>query len=366
MTHTSRPDPTGPGAPGRGPAGRGAPGRRKRSRARTALLVCACVLAVALLAGGGLAAFAYIKLSGNLSSVDLDAKLGTDRPADADNGSLDILVLGSDSRSGANAKYGREGGARSDTAMVVHLYQDRTKASVVSIPRDTLVSRPSCAGEDGTAVPAATRVMFNSAYAVGGPACAVKTVEAMTGLRMDHFVEVDFTGFKKLVDGLGGVEVTTTEAIHDRDSHLDLAAGTHTLDGEQALGLVRTRHGIGDGSDLGRIGLQQTFVKALLDQVRDLGLLSSPTKLYGLADTATSALTTDKGLASIPELMGLATSLKSLSAGNLAMVTLPVTADPADPNRVVPLPAESAQVWKALKTDAPLPASATDPPTPAR
>ncbi|NED80330.1 LytR family transcriptional regulator, partial [Streptomyces sp. SID11233] len=92
----------------------------------------------------------------------------------------------------------------------------------------------------------------NSAYAAGGPACAVKTVESMSGIRMDHYVEVDFTGFKKLVDALGGVPLTTTKPIQDASSHLSLAAGRHTLDGEQSLGLVRTRHGVGDGSDLGR------------------------------------------------------------------------------------------------------------------
>ncbi|MEV6103844.1 LCP family protein [Streptomyces sp. NPDC051940] len=341
---------------------RGGKGRRRkpreRSRRRTALVVSAWAVAAIVVVGGGLAGFAYAKLNGNLTSVDLDAKLGADRPEDVDNGSLDILVLGSDSRSGDNAKYGAEDGARSDTAMVVHLYDDRKKASVVSIPRDTLVSRPSCVQEDGATTPAAERVMFNSAYSTGGPACSVKTVEAMTGIRIDHFVEVDFTGFKKLIDKLGGVEITTTESIDDPDSHLKLSAGTHTLNGEQALGLVRTRHAIGDGSDLGRIKLQQTFIRALLEQVKDIGVFSSPTRLYGLADTATSSITTDKGLSSVTDLMNLAKSVRSIGSNDIQMVTLPVTYDTQDPNRVVPLTAQADEVWAALKADQAIPKSA--------
>ena len=124
--------------------------------------------------------------------------------------------------------------------------------------------------------------MFNTAYEVGGPACAVKTVEQMSGIRMDHYVEVDFTGFKKLIDALGGVPVTTNKPIKDDKSHLDLQAGKHTLNGEQALGLVRTRHGVvGDGSDLGRIQLQQAFIKALIGQVKSVGVFSNPAKLTG-------------------------------------------------------------------------------------
>src|SRR5262249_56556434 len=133
-----------------------------------------------------------------------------------------------------------------------------------AIPGDTLVDRPRCTDTNGTAYPAASAVMFNSAYSTGGAACAVKTVESLTGVRMDHYVEVDFSGFQKLIDDLGGVQVTTTKNIDDKNSHLDLQAGTHTLDGQQALGLVRTRHRVGDGSDLGRIQLQQALLQALV------------------------------------------------------------------------------------------------------
>ncbi|MFF2652861.1 LCP family protein [Streptomyces sp. NPDC058045] len=338
-----------------------AKGRRGRPRGRRskAVLVTAWAAAGLVVLGGAGLGYVYFKLNGNINGVDINAALGRDRPRNVDNGSMDILVLGSDSRSGANAAYGHgQDGARSDTAMVVHIAKGHKKASVVSIPRDTLVTRPECTDKHGRPVPAARQQMFNSAYAVGGPACAVKTVESLSGIRMDHYVEVDFTGFKKLVDTLGGVDVTTSRAIHDPKSHLRLAPGAHRLDGEQALGLVRTRHGVGDGSDLGRIQLQQAFVKALLNQVKQVGVISNPKKLYDLADTATSAVTTDSDLDSVKQLAGFAGSLKDIGGQDMTMVTLPVRYDPADANRVLPLARADAQVWSALKADKPIPASA--------
>ncbi|MDG9716514.1 LCP family protein [Streptomyces sp. DH24] len=336
--------------------------RKPRGRRRKGLLITAWVAAGIVVLGGTGAGYLYFKLNGNINSVDIDQVLGTDRPEKADDGSQNILVLGSDTRAGSNKKVGGgtdDGTARSDTAMVVHVYQGHEKASVVSIPRDTLIDRPECTDGDGETHDAADDVMFNSAYSTGGAACAVKTVEAMTDLRMDHYLEVDFAGFQKLVDELGGVEVTTTADIDDPDSHLKLKAGTHRLTGEQALGLVRTRHGVGDGSDLGRIQLQQAFVKALVAQVKDVGVFTSPKKLYDLADTATKTVTTDSGLGSVNSLMSFANGLKDITPANMHMITMPVQYDPADPNRVLVQEKKSQQVWQALKNDRPIPAKAT-------
>ncbi|MFI6250208.1 LCP family protein [Streptomyces sp. NPDC051016] len=350
----------GPGIPGPGTKARNH--RKPRGAGRKALLVTAWTAAGILVLGGTGVGYLYFKLNGNLKTVDINQALGSDRPTKVDNGSENILVLGSDSRSGANKKLGGgadDGSARSDTAMIIHVYEGHKKASVVSIPRDTLIDRPSCTDARGVKHSAATGVMFNSAYSTGGAACAVKTVESITGIRMDHYLEVDFSGFEKLVDELGGVEVTTTKAIDDRESHLDLKAGTHTLDGAQALGLVRTRHGVGDGSDLGRIQLQQAFVKALINQVKHVGIFTSPKKLYDLADTATRTVTTDSDLGSVNSLIDFADGLKSISAKNMHMVTMPVEYDPSDPNRVIVAEAKAKLVWKALENDAPIPASAT-------
>ncbi|MFB7253884.1 LCP family protein [Streptomyces nojiriensis] len=335
--------------------------RRKPARRRKAVAVAAWSAAgVVLLGGAGLGYF-YFKFNGNLKTVDIDQALGTDRPQNVDNGSMDILVLGSDSRGGANGEYGQDdgGSARSDTAMIIHLYEGHEKASVVSIPRDTMISRPSCATAGGKTDPGGQRTQFNEAFTVGGAACAVKTVEKMSGIRMDHYIEVDFTGFKKIIDNLGGVEVTTTKPIKDGSSHLDLAAGTNKLDGEQALGLVRTRKSVGDGSDLGRIQLQQAFIKALIKQVKGIGVFDNPKKLLGIADSATKAITTDKALGDVKSLMGFAQGLQGIDARDMQMITLPVTTDPRDPNRVAPLTKETKMVWDALLADRPIPAEAT-------
>ncbi|BCL23031.1 LCP family protein [Streptomyces tuirus] len=356
----------GPGIPGdtgtSGASGRGKGKRRKPQRRRKGLMITAWTAAGIVVIGGAGAGYLYFQLNGNLKSVDIDQALGADRPKKADNGSENILVLGSDTRSGSNKKLGGgtdDGSSRSDTAMIVHLYKGHKKASVVSIPRDTLIDRPACTDAQGTEHPAAQNAMFNSAYSTGGAACAVKTVESITDLRMDHYLEVDFAGFQKLIDDLGGVEITTTKSIDDPDSHLKLKAGTHTLDGRQALGLVRTRHGVGDGSDLGRIQLQQAFVKALVNQIKDVGVFSNPKKLLDLAETATKTVTADSDLGSVNKLASFANGLKGISPSDMHMITMPVVYDPADPNRVLLQKKKADRIWKALENDKPIPGSAT-------
>ncbi|MFF7642220.1 LCP family protein [Streptomyces canus] len=338
-------------------------GRRVGRRPRV-LKALGLTLAGALVAGCAAAGWAYWHLNSNIKSVDINSALGDDRPAKPapsptasqeaplPTEAVNILVLGSDSRSGEENEAlggGNSTGARSDTAMVVHIGAGRTTATVVSIPRDTLVTRPSCPLSDGGSTAVAYGSMFNSAYSVGGPVCAVKTVESITNVRMDHYIEIDFSGFAKLVNALGGVTVTTDEDIDDEDSHLHLKAGTHHLDGKQALALARTRHGIGDGSDLGRIGLQQKLVKALLEQISSTNLLTNPAKLYSVADAITASLTTDTGLDSLTELTSLGESLKGLAADDVKTVTMPVVTAPSNPNRVVAKEPAASELWESLR-----------------
>ncbi|MFD4607625.1 LCP family protein [Streptomyces sp. NPDC058451] len=336
----------------------GESGRRSR-----ALKAVGLGLTGVLMLGVAAAGLAYWHLNQNIKGVDINSALGDDRPprplsapsagtADLPSGALNILVLGSDSRSGAQNKElggGDSEGARSDTAMIVHIDAGRTSATVVSIPRDTLVTRPSCPLESGGSTAVAHYAMFNSAYSVGGPVCAVKTAEMLTGIRMDHYVEIDFSGFAKLVDAMGGVTVTTELDIDDDKSHLHLKAGTHHLGGTDALALARTRYGVGDGSDLGRIGLQQRLVKALLEQMSDSGLLNDPAGLYRVADAVTGSLTTDTGLDSLGELTTLGESLRGLSAQNVKTVTMPVVTAPWNPNRVVEQEPDAAELWTSLR-----------------
>ncbi|MFI7385546.1 LCP family protein [Streptomyces sp. NPDC049813] len=334
--------------------------RARRTPRRRALRYLTWSALGLVLVGAGGTAYAWQHLNGNIKGTDVDAVLGDDRPGHQHDGSMNILLLGSDSRAGTHGQYGSGiAGARADTAMVLHVDKGHKKASVVSIPRDTMVERPRCATGHGGTAPAAHEAMFNSSYEVGGPACTVKTVEDMSGLRMDHYLEVDFKGFQKLIDEVGGVDITTHQAIHDPDSGLSLDAGRHTLKGKQALELVRTRHGVGDGSDLGRIQLQQAFVKALIQRADTVDPLGHPTKAYDLADTATKTISADSGLASTDKLLGLGKELKGISPGRTDMVTMPVTYDTQDAGRVLPLDKASHRVWDALRHDRPVPGSAT-------
>ncbi|MDH6226026.1 LCP family protein [Streptomyces sp. MJP52] len=358
MTRAENEEP--PGSGDRPRRGHGSRGRRRPRRRVFRRIVIGC--AVLALVAGGTAWWMYEDLDGNITAVDLEEALGDDRPAKepAARGALDILVLGSDSRAGDNAALdgGEVGGARSDTALVVHVAEGRSEAVAVSVPRDTLVDRPACRRADGTEVPPAKRVMFNSVYSQVGSACTLKTVETMSGVRIDHLMEIDFAGFKTLVDELGGVTVDVEEPIRDTKGGFTLEPGRHRLDGTESLRFVRTRHGYGDGSDLGRIGLQQQFLVALIGEVRRQDLLGDPVRTYRIADSLTGALTTDSDLASLTSLAEFGRSLQGIDPSALDTVMLPVKYDTADPNRVVPAQPLADEVWEALRNDRPIPESA--------
>ncbi|MEU9402691.1 LCP family protein [Streptomyces sp. SID4985] len=343
-----------PAAPPRTPES-DAPRRRRRT-GRWILLT----LAVLVLAGAGSGYWLYDSLDSNIKGVDLDRAIGDNRPEKLPTSGQNLLVLGSDSRSGANAALhtGNVSGARSDTALVIHIPEGRKKAVAISIPRDTLVTRPECTTRSGKQLPSARRVMFNSVYSVAGPACVVKTVEQMSGVRLDHFVEIDFAGFQGLVDAIGGVPVTVDRDIHDSSSGLDLKAGTTRLTGTQALEFVRTRHGIGDGSDLGRIGLQQKFLISLLSEIKKQDLLGSPTKAYTVADKLTESLTTDSGLDSLTKLAEFSRSMNGVDPATMDTIMLPVRYDTQDPNRVVAAEPQAKELWQAVRADKAIPESA--------
>lgn len=344
------------------------PGPRASRRAakplkrRRGLKITLGVLLVLLLAGGGTVYWLFSQLDGNIKGVDINKALGEDRPEKLPTSGQNLLVLGSDSRAGTENKElgggGSVSGARSDTALVVHIPEGRSKAVAVSIPRDTLVTRPECVKDDGTTVPAKEREMFNAVYSLVGPACVVKTVEKMSGVRIDHYLEINFAGFKDLVDAIGGVTVDVPQDINDKASGLNLTAGPQKLDGTESLAYVRTRHGIGDGSDLGRIGLQQQFLIALLSEVKSQDLLGSPTNSYKIAKSATKSLTTDSGLASLTSLAEFGRSMNGVDPASMETIMLPVAYDKTDPNRVVAAEPQAGQLWKAIREDTQIPEEA--------
>ncbi len=285
--------------------------------------------AVVILGVAGVGAWVYQDLDGNIQGADVDNKLGGNRPENLSPGSKNILVVGSDSRDGDNAEYSKGlTTMQSDTLMVMHIPANREWATVVSLPRDSWVEIPECDKGDGTASDP-HHFKINEAFAIGGTsgevagaaACTIKTVEANTGLRIDHFMSVDFQGFKGMVNALDGIEVCPEEAIHDEKAHLDLEAGCQTVRDEEALGYVRARYSIGDGSDTGRIGRQQEFMDALAKKAQSK--LTSPNALYGFLRSATKSLTTDSDLAGIKPLYGLASEIQGIPGERLTFLTVP-------------------------------------------
>lgn len=298
----------------------------------------------------------YVRLASNIHRLDISALLGEDRPARAQ-GPLNVLVMGSDTRTGiGTTKFGTdtvEGGAHSDTNLLVHLSADRQRAVVVSIPRDSMTRAPrDCTDPRSRAQDGPVR-QWNRNFTLGGPACTIRTLEAATGVFVDHFVVVDFRGFADMVDALGGVDVCTPVPIRDEDSALDLPAGRHHLDGEQALGYVRVRKTLGDGSDLGRIERQQAFLSSVAQEATSSRLLARPDRLYRFLDAATRSMTTDPGL-SVGGMQDIAASLQDLGVENIELVTVPTRPYPRDPNRVEWAPAATG-LWAAIREDRELP-----------
>jgi len=297
----------------------------------------------------------FSHLNGNIATQSM-AVLGRLPPPSAA-GVLNILALGSQTRDGQGPGFGRDPGTDlSDTAMLIHLNAAHTRAIVLSIPRDLLVYRPPCRERVGGAgiVPGQQDAMFDSAMNLGGPACAVATVQDMSGIRIDHFIRVDFNGFRTMTDALGGVQVCVpAPGLHDWRSHLNITAGLHVISGNEALAFVRDRHAIGNGGDLGRIRMQQMFISSLIKKVMSAGTLSDPVTLYRLADAATRAVTTDPGLGSVQALLGLAESLRSLKLSHITFVTLPTKLDPSDVNRLLPAQPATSGLWQLLRQDVP-------------
>jgi LCP family protein required for cell wall assembly len=321
---------------------------------RAVAISVAAVLVVALTAGF----FVYRHLEGNITTLDLEDALGTDRPTevvkpDAPNKPLDILLLGSDTREGQGNNIGGETPGLSDTTILLHLSADRDRASGVSLPRDAMVERPPCERKDGQGMDPGGLSMFNAAYAVGGPACTIRTVESLTDIRIEHFVVVDFNGFKNMVDALGGVPVCVPEEVNDTIGNIYLPAGSYEVKGQQALNYVRLRHGLSENGDIGRMKRQQAFLASMANKAISAGTLANPVRLFNFLDAATESLTTGPGLDSLKELTGLANQLKNIGLDNIQFLTVPFESYEPDPNRVQWAP-EADQLWEKLRNDEPL------------
>ena len=264
---------------------------------------------------------------------------------------LNVLILGSDTRALDTDDYGGADGARSDAMILAHIADDSSRIDAIQIPRDTMMDMPAC-DDTGSGASGPVRGMINSALNQG-PACSVSAAEELTGVRLDHFIEVDFDGFATIVDALDGIIVDLDEPLADDKANLDLPAGKQTLGGTDALALARTRHAVGDGSDISRMGNQQMVMDSIIDRAQSSHVLSRPDRLYSFLDAVTSSLRVDDDLESISALGSLAATVSSVPKDSITFEIMPWQPAPDNRNRVVKS-AEADAVFSAIIADQPI------------
>jgi LCP family protein required for cell wall assembly len=338
----------------------GAP--RWRRPSRRALLGAAAIIAMVAVVTTSLAA--YAKYRGVVGSIQREnvtpAMLGKRPPYTA---GLNILIIGSDSRQGLGRKFGSDVmGARSDTSMLLHIAPGHTRADIISFPRDSMVPVLACAndqqGHPGQSAQPGELERLNATFSAGGAPCLWKTLEQETGIRIQHFVEVNFAGFQSIVNDVGGVPVCLPFAINNPQARLHLAAGKRVVSGAQALAFVRLRENIGEGSDTQRIQRQQYFLAAVMQKLKATNLLSQPSRIFNVVRDVAKSLTTDSGL-DLSTMLRIAGSMRSLSSSSVQLVTVPVVPYPGDPTAELSWEQPQAdRMFRAIEADRELPTSA--------
>ena len=327
--------------------------RPTRHRRHVWLTVAMTQVLLAVLTVGGVT-YAYGKLNKNIGTGEAISHQTTKR-AVADPGPmepLNILVLGSDSRSGDGNDIDGLGdiGQRADTTILLHVSADRSSAYGVSLPRDAIVDRPDCTDADGAKVAGASQVMFNTAFSVGGAQCAVQTVEALTDIYLDHFLVVDFNGFKDMVEAINGVEVCLPVEVDDPEHDIFLPAGVQTLTGQDALNYVRERSILSATGDIGRMKRQQAFIASMTKKVMSAGILSQPLSIFSFLNAATSSIQVDADLDSVGKLADLATQFRNTGLADIKFITVPIAEYPLDPNRLI-WTEDAELLWDRISAD---------------
>jgi LCP family protein required for cell wall assembly len=304
------------------------------------------VIAISVIAG--FLGYATLQITDNIEPIEV---IESPTPV-AETGPLNFLLMGTDTRTGQGGDFGSEesygGLGRSDTTMLVHLASDRKSAFVVSIPRDSMVQIPVCTREDGQVINSRLD-RFNSAFALAGPACTIKTFESLTGIKINHAVIVDFLGFSNVVDALGGIDVCLNFPVNEPSAGgagIALPAGQQTLRGSDALGLMRARYTLSDGSDLARIKRQQELLAITIDQIQRKNVITDFTTLYRVATAATSSLRMDAGLANIDSLITLAQSVGGLRSKDITFTTVPFVLSPG--GNTVEWTPEADALWQTI------------------
>jgi LCP family protein required for cell wall assembly len=316
-------------------------------------------ISIAVLAISAISALAFGTVTASINKIDVFS--GIDKRPEKKSTAMNYLLVGSDTREGlskAELKALRVGsvataaGKRSDTMLLVHISKARDKAVMISIPRDTFALIPEHTSKTGKLIPA-VHSKINSSFNWGGAPLLIQTIEEMTDLKIDHYIEINFAGFARIVDSIGGVEVCTKKNINDPKSHLVLEAGVHTLNGIESLKYVRTREFDGMG-DLGRMQRQQAFMSAVLRKATSAGVLLNPVTIASFINSALSAVTTDSELKN-SDLIALAKQMKSLSTSSVRTLTVPLSDLNYYSNGVTSAvlwdPVIAPQLWTRLRED---------------
>jgi LCP family protein required for cell wall assembly len=347
---------------GRGGSAAAGGGPRWRRPSRRALFGGVSIIAMFAVVATSLAAYAkYRGVVGSIHREDVTAAMLGKRPPFT--AGLNILVIGSDSRQGLGRKFGSDVlGARSDTSMLLHIAPGHTRADIISFPRDSMVPVLACAndqqGHPGQSAQPGELERLNATFSAGGAPCLWKTLEQETGIRIQHFVEVDFAGFQSIVNDVGGVPVCLPFAINNPQARLRLAAGKRVVNGAQALAFVRLRENIGEGSDTQRIQRQQYFLAAVMQKLKSTNLLSQPSRIFNVVRDVAKSLTTDSGL-DLSTMLRIADSMKSLSSSSVQLVTVPVVPYVGDPAAELSwAQPQSDRMFRAIEADRDLPTSA--------
>ncbi|MFI5936193.1 LCP family protein [Actinoplanes sp. NPDC051494] len=308
--------PVGPPPPRGSGGGGGRPysGKRKPRWGRIALVAGGVVLVIALVAGISLYSYAN-GLDDDLKRTDAFSDITNGRPAKTVDGALNILLVGSDSRD-PDASKEDTNAWRADTLIIMHIPEDHKSAQLISIPRDLWVTIPKA---NDAACSDGSRAKINAAFAFGGLPRAVRTVECMTDVKLDHVLAIDFGGFKEVTDALGGVDLPVDRSITSiHKPFRKFTKGTMHMDGAQALDWIRQRKQFPRG-DFDRMRHQQEFLRALMDKAASSGTLASPGKLDDFLKSVTKAITADNDFS----LTDAAVQFRSLRGENLTFITSP-------------------------------------------
>tara|TARA_Y100000817_G_scaffold231977_1_gene184388 strand:- start:254 stop:1492 length:1239 start_codon:yes stop_codon:yes gene_type:complete len=331
-------------------------GRQKRARAWKAVLgLIGGGLAVLLVSGSAVAGIAVWQTAGDIETeaIGFDA-VALPPSVGPYEGGFNILIVGSDTREGDNAAVGGyESSTLNDVTMLLHVAEDHQSATLVSIPRDLMVPLPAC--ENGGP---ATATSMNTTLFYGGLSCTVDTVENLTGLEIQFAGLITFVGVIEMSNAVGGVDVCIDGDLTDSYVGLNLKAGTNTLEGATALQFLRSRHGVGDGSDLGRISSQQVYLSSLVRTLKSDETLSDAATVYSLAKAATQNMTLSQNFGRVDILVSIALVLKDIPLENIVLVQYPSTTGVTTPSyyagKVAPLQAQADALFAALQADTPI------------